>query len=378
MKNRLVYILGFILVLSSCVFNNEEGLNQSDRSRVTNNQYSKGFSIEEHSWGNVLNVYNPWQGADVSYSYALTKQDLQPESIFFDEIISTPISRAVCLSTTHIAYLSRVGADSVIAGVSGANFISNKNVRERVGKGLVRDVGYEQSINFELLLSLKPDVVFTYGVGAEMAGYLQKLKDLKIPVVFIGDYLEETPLGKAEWLKAFGLFVDAAKVADSIFTGIEDEYLMALSLVHAVEDKPKVFLNLPWKDVWFFPGNEGYLARLIKDAKGDYVMSHLNGSQSYPHSIEAALNYASQAQVWLNTGSTQSINELKSEFPLANRFPMVKNGSVYNNNRMVNEHGGNDFWESGVVYPQIILRDLIKIFHPDVIDHELVYYQKLE
>ncbi len=334
--------------------------------------------LVEEDGGYVLEVYNPWQGADVTYKYALVNSSNAFNSDSFDEIIPIPVSRIVCLSTTHISYLSLLNADSLIVGVSGAEFVSNSNVRQRIEAGLVKDVGYEQSINFELLLSLKPDVVFTYGVGAEMVGYLQKLRDLNIPVVFIGDYLENSPLGKAEWLKVFGAFLGKVSLADSLFEDIDNEYNTLRRLVANEKPKPKVFLNLPWKDVWYFPGGEGYMSQLISDASGEYMLSHLEGSKSHPFGIEASLEYASNADIWLNTGTINSINELLESFPLASKIPVVSEKNVYNNNNKMNNFDGNDFWESGAVNPHIILKDLIKIFHPHIIDHELVYYQHIE
>lgn len=374
---RIILLLSIFIVFSC---SSPEGSRRNEHKDLTNlnSSYAQGFMLVEEDGGYVLEVYNPWQGADVTYKYALVNSSNAFNSNSFDEIIPTPVSRIVCLSTTHIAYLSLLNADSLIVGVSGAEFVSNSNVRQRIEAGLVKDVGYEQSINFELLLSLKPDVVFTYGVGAEMVGYLQKLRDLNIPVVFIGDYLENSPLGKAEWLKVFGAFLGKVSLADSLFEDIDNEYNTLRRLVANEKPKPKVFLNLPWKDVWYFPGGEGYMSQLISDASGEYMLSHLEGSKSHPFGIEASLEYASNADIWLNTGTINSINELLESFPLASKIPVVSEKNVYNNNNKMNNFDGNDFWESGAVNPHIILKDLIKIFHPHIIDHELVYYQHIE
>lgn len=374
---RIILLLP-ILIFLSC--SSHEGSRSNEQKDLTKfkNSYADGFMLGEVDGGFILEVYNPWQGADVTYRYALDSGSNRFNNDSFDEIIPIPVSRIACLSTTHIAYLSLLDADSLIVGVSGAGFVSDTDVRQRIDEGLVKDVGYEQSINFELLLSLKPDVVFTYGVGAEMVGYLQKLRDLNIPVVFIGDYLEDSPLGKAEWLRAFGAFLGKVTVADSLFKNIDNDYNSLANLAANVEPKPKVFLNLPWKDVWYFPGGEGYMSQLISDASGEYMLSHLEGSKSHPLGIEASLEYASNADVWLNTGTVSSINELLESFPFASGISVVSDRNVYNNNNKMNNFGGNDFWESGAVNPHIILKDLIKIFHPHVIDHELVYYQHLE
>ncbi|MDD3568829.1 MAG: ABC transporter substrate-binding protein, partial [Bacteroidales bacterium] len=197
-------LFGFLVyLLSSCGQNpNKQQDIELDDMELLPVAYAQGFSISEVSGGFLLTVTNPWQDAQgVSYRYFLSNDDQKPLALSISERVPVPARRIVCLSTTHIAYIDRLGESDAIVGVSGTGFVSNLTVRERIEQGYVKDVGYEQALNYELLVSLKPDVVLAYGVGAEMAGYLQKLKDMRIPVIFIGDYLEENPLGKAEWLK---------------------------------------------------------------------------------------------------------------------------------------------------------------------------------
>lgn len=376
--SSLLVVLAFILS-SSCVQKpNPDSLVSSPDSLKVAVDYANGFSINRLSQGFELTVTNPWQDAKgVSYKYLLTS-DGKRGGNGYSEVIQIPVKRVVCLSTTHIAFIDRLNMASSVVGVSGSNFVTSKRVQERIESGLVRDVGYEQALNYELLVSLKPDVVLAYGVGAEMAGYLQKLKDLYIPVVFVGDYLEESPLGKTEWLKAFGLLFDDLPKADSIFNRIAFEYNSVMGYLPKDLKNPTVFLNLPWKDVWYFPGGQGYMANLIADAGGNYSLSHLKGNRSYPFSIENALEYAIASDIWLNTGMANSLIEVANELPIAKSLPILAEGRVFNNNNRVNPTGGNDFWESGVVNPHIILKDLIKIFHPNHIQHELVYYKQLQ
>lgn len=380
MKNILHFVLATLIVLTSCSQRGSKPVDYSNPNTTTiSNIYAQGFSICEVENGTVLNVFNPWQEAnDVKYSYFLAKKGLRENNSNFNEVIPVPVNRIVCLSTTHIAYIDRLESGNQIVGVSGTGFVSSKFIRQRIEKGLVSDVGYEQALNYELIVSLKPDVVFAYGVGAEMAGYLQKLKDLKIPVVFIGDYLEENPLGKAEWIKAFGLFVDKYSIADSIFNQIATEYNHLKEVVSDFKEKPAVFINLPWKDVWYFPGGQGYMASLINDAGGNYLLSHLAGSRSYPFSIENAMEYAAKADIWINTGTVNSVSDISAELPILKGLPIISSESIFNNNCCVNASGGNDFWESGVINPHIILKDLVKIFHPHQLEHQLVYYKKVK
>lgn len=371
-------LLSLLIIACGQRQSNEQD-NHISNSKLLPVSHARGYTISEIDNGVSLTVLNPWQDAhNVQYKYLFCRDKETDLDKGFSEVIPVPVKRVVCLSTTHIAYIDGLGASDAIVGVSGAGFVSNTNVRSRIGKGLVKDVGYEQALNYELLVSLKPDVVLAYGVGAEMAGYLQKLKDLRIPVVFVGDYLEENPLGKAEWLKVFGLLLGKYQQADSLFTDIAQEYNRIKSSLPSGLNKPKVFLNLPWKDVWYFPGGQGYMANLIADAGGDYILNHLQGSKSYPFSIENALEYAAKSDIWLNTGMANSISEIESDLPIVKGLAVLTTGNVFNNNNRVNPTGGNDFWESGVVNPHIILKDLIEILYPQNQNHQLVYYKQLQ
>ena len=341
-------------------------------------EQATGFTLSAIEQGYQISVTNPWQEAQgVEYRYLLTDKNILPKDVAFDEVIKTPAKRIVCLSTTHVAFIDRLGEANRIVGVSGADYVSSELVQKRIAEKLVKDVGYEQALNYELVVSLKPDVVLAYGVGAEMAGYLQKLKDLKIPVIFIGDYLEENPLGKAEWIKVFGLLLDKYALADSIYSEVQTEYLGLKNMLPKDIVKPNVFINLPWKDIWYFTGSQGYLASLIDDAGGNYLLRHLEGNRSYPFSIENSLEYAAKADIWINPNMANSVADIIAEVPILKGFSLVSDSTIFNNNNRVSPKGGNDFFESGTVNPHLILKDLIKIFHPNQLHHELVYYKPL-
>lgn len=375
-----VYLISF-LVFSSCLDNANQStaLNDSDQKNGLSPSHAKGFNIIQDQSDYIIEVFNPWQGAEnVKYRYLLFSDEPRNADKVVDEVIKLPVSRIVCLSTTHIAYIDLLGESNTIVGISGSKYVTNNEVKDRINQQLVKDVGFEQNINYEVIMELNPQVVLTYGVGAEAAGYLHKFKDLRIPVMFIGDYLEDSPLGKAEWLKVFGILLGKNDLAHTLYSEIEEEYNSTKNIVAGVTKKPKVFINLPWNDVWYFPGGKGYMAKLIEDAGGDYLLKDLAGNQSYPYSIESALALGMDADVWINIGSYKSMDEVESIFPRLKLLPVFNGGLVYNNNKRLNDMGGNDFWESGVVNPHLILKDLVKIFYPDSIEHELVFYQHIK
>jgi iron complex transport system substrate-binding protein len=205
-----------------------------------------------------------------------------------------------------------------------------------------------------------------------------KLKELNIPFAYIGEYLEESPLGKAEWLVAISEIIDRRNTGEELFSSIPIRYNeLKEKIANTASANPKVMINTPYGDSWFMASSESYLAQLISDAGGDYVYKKNSSNRSLPIDMEEAYLLTSQADVWINVGAATTLHKLKSMYPKFTDTRCVQNGAVYNSTKRMNASGGNDYWESGVISPDIVLRDLIKIFHPDLIAEDFYYYQKL-
>ena len=159
---------------------------------VTTNSYAHGFKVETTQSFTKLTVISPWENAgNISYTYYLVPEGKTIDTM--KAVITVPVHRVICLSTTHLGFVSVLGDMDKICGISGAKYVSNPVLKERIDKGEVPDVGYDQSLNYEQIVHLKPDVVFAYGVGSEVAGFVNRLKDLGIPVVLNAEYLEQSP-----------------------------------------------------------------------------------------------------------------------------------------------------------------------------------------
>jgi iron complex transport system substrate-binding protein len=283
------------------------------------------------------------------------------------------------MSTTHVAFISALGEAATISAVSGLKHVSDTAVRAQAAAGVTVDVGYDASVSYELIFALKPDVVFAYGVTGEFTVVEKKLNELGIKVVYIGEYLEEQPLGKAEWLLAMSAFFDRETQAVAAFDTVEARYLAAAAMVKNVAHKPLVMLNVPYKDVWYLPGTRNYTVRFIEDAGAEYIYPSHRQRETYPMSIENAFVLAQKADFWLLGNWAKSLGDLKANDPRMAEIPAFKKGKVYNSNLRMNSDGGDDFWESGIVQPDVILNDMIKIFHPELLpEHELYFYRHLE
>ncbi len=339
------------------------------------------FTLEKKKEWTEVKIINPWQGAtNVNQIYYLIKRGSElPEGLDSEAVIFVPLRKIICMSTTHIAMISALGEEKSIVGVSGTNFIYSPALKENVDKKLVVDVGYEANLNKELILKISPDLIMIYGIGSESAGYVGKLKELGSKVIINADYLETDPLSRAEWIKLFGALYCKENLADSIFKSEVYEYTKLKSFVdQSTRNKPKVLLGLPFKDTWYISPGNSFISKLISDAGGDYLWTDTESSVSMPYGIENVYLRGMKADFWLNIGSVSSRNEISNVDQRLDDLPSFKNDNLYNNNKRISAKGGNDYWESGSLYPHLILKDIATILHPELFrDHELTFYRKI-
>jgi len=270
--------------------------------------------------------------------------------------LSEPFSRVVCMSSTHVACLSLLGRQNAVVGVNGLRYISDSTVRHC---GTVEEVG---DLDFEKVISLKPQLLVASGDG--MADY-SRLEDFGIKVLHVYDYMEQHPLARAEYVRLFGTLTGCREAADSIFAVICARYESLSAQTASLESRPSVLVNTPYKDAWYVPGRDSYFSRLISDAGAD-VAGARDGVASSVMTVEKAYALSLNASFWLNPGWSRSLDELRNVHPLFGEFPVLKEGSVFNNILKAGENGGNDYYESGAVRPDLVLEDLIRIFHPEL------------
>ncbi len=370
------------VLLASCQGSVNNTAKIPENPEVPGISYAKRLNIESCDGYSHVSVIGPWQGSGgvVQDWYLLPRGISIPSHIDSLKVIRVPLERVVCMSTTHIAMIKALGQTASLRGFSGTGFIYDEQVRNLVANGKISETGYEDNLNKELILSLLPDIVIAYGIGSESAAYLGKLKEMGIKVLFNADYLEEDPLGKAEWIKLFGALYDCSTVADSLFKYTEYEYNRYKSLIaEKAVSKPKILLGLPFRDTWFISPGNSYISKLISDAGGEYLWEDSVSDVSMPMGLENVFLKAVSAGYWLNTGSATSMQEITAVDPRLTRLPCFKSGRVYNNNRRMSQGGGNDYWESGCLNPHIILRDIASAIHPGLFaGEELYYYNKLK
>jgi iron complex transport system substrate-binding protein len=344
-------------------------------------RHAAGFTVyQAGDRSTAVRITDPWQGAEGFEQWVFVSHDDEPAPDgFTGTVLASPPERIVCMSSSYTAFLGELGASDRIVGVSGAQFITNSLLTERWRAGDVADVGYDNNLNFELLTSLRPDLILIYGVSDEGGGATAKYREMGVPYVFMGEYLEESPLARAEWIVALGAMLDDAEGIDR-FETIELAYNNLKDEVAAFSERPEVMFNAPYRDTWYAPGDDNYMVRLVRDAGGEYVCRGVGGRDSRPISIEEAYVAMQKADFWLNTNHYSTLAGLLADNPRFAETKPVRERRVFNNNARTTPVGGSDFWESGAVRPDVVLSDLMRILHPEAFpaDSTLYYYKRLQ
>jgi iron complex transport system substrate-binding protein len=373
-----------LLILSVSLLLSCKNESHTDRDilkgHVIELKYAKGFKVTDFGTYKDLEIMDPWPEADRTYRYRLVPKEKRDATRDRQAVatIQVPLNRVVVTSTTHIPGLELLGMGHTLVGFSGTEYISSKSIRTRIDNGMVRDLGKNEGINTEVLLELDPELVIAFGIDGNNKSY-ETIKKSNIPVIFNGDWTESSPLGKAEWIKFFGLLFDRESMADSIFNTIEHNYHDATRIAAKVDRRPTVLSGAMYKDVWYLPYGTSPEARLLKDANTDYLWSDTAGSGSLALNFESVFNKAKEADIWLNPSNYPSLEALeKSNSHYAN-FKAFQNRSVYSFTNTRGPTGGTLYYELGLARPDLVLKDLIKICHPELLeDYQPFFFKQLK
>jgi len=370
---RIKITAAFLLLIFSC---KNEVSKIDEIGQKVNLKYAEGFAIEEFKDHKVITLKDAWRGEKTTYKYVLFKDEI-PKGYKDAVKIKVPIKSIACMSLTHIAFIEALGEVESLVAISGGKHSHNNNIKLFIESNKVAEIGSERSINYEVLLERNPNLIMAYGIDGASSKYTDKFESLGLTNVLNAEYMEVHPLGKAEWIKFVAEFYDKSDIADSIFNSIEASYNDLVNKTNKISKKPTVFVGMPWNGNWYVAGGGSFQAQLFKDAGAHYIWGDNNEKSSVVKSKEVVYNDALNADLWLNVNSYNSLGSIIAYDERLANFSAIKDTMVYNNDKRVNEFMGNDYWESGTLNPHIILKDLIEIIHPDVLNHELYYYRKL-
>ena len=263
--------------------------------------------------------------------------------------------------------------------MGGASRSEESGLPEPAGRSqkAIADVGYDAAPDYEKIVALRPEVVLTYAVSGAKSPFEAKLEQLGIKVFTVNEHLERHPLARAAYIRLFGALTGQMAAADSALNAVKENYnAIAEDISNRSVPPRKVLLNIPYNDQWFVPSTENYLSAMISDAGGIVLGSESGKSASSVMSVEKAYSLSKEADCWLNVGWCHSREDLLGVNPIfkdmlgniernAQELGYGSYPVVWNDNKRVNPKGGNDIWQSGVARPDLVLRDLATILHPD-------------
>jgi iron complex transport system substrate-binding protein len=363
----------FIAIVNCAPSRKEPSINAIDSSSFTI-KYAHGFKVSDHGSYKEVEVTYPFQGAREGYHYLLVqKGEPIPAHDPATPVITIPLESIVCTSTTHIPFLDYLNETEKLIGFPTTDYISSEKMRKRIDQGKVKDLGIDKGMNLEILVTLKPSMVMGYSINNDL-GQLRKIQELGIPIVVNAEYLEKHPLGRAEWIKFMALFFNKEKAADSVFRFIEGEYNKTKALVKGVAGRPTVMSGIVYGDTWFLPGGQNYAAGLLEDAGCHYLWKEDPSNGFLELSFESVYAKAKDADLWIGVGSFRSLAEIKAAEERYTRFRPFQDGKVYTYNSRQGAKGGSEFLELGYLRPDLILKDLVKIAHPEVLPEYSLYF----
>ncbi|MFW5786288.1 MAG: ABC transporter substrate-binding protein [bacterium] len=343
--------------------------------------YAGGFQAYRAGELTLIEVTRPWQNASPrdAMRYLLYPRGLDaPEVDGVDLAVGVPIDSIVTMSTTFLPHLEALGVMESLVAVDSAAYAYNEDVHSMTDDGETAEVGSGPDVDVERLIALDPDLIMVNSYRGDW-DVQPTLEEAGLPVVVNGDWVENRPLGRAEWLLFTALFFDDLETALGVFERIEAEYRRLAALPEDTAERPTVLVNAPYQGDWSVPGGDSYAARFIRDAGGAYVWEENESTGSLFFDVESVYAEAGDADIWINPGVWTSLDQGAAEDERFTEFTAFAKGEVYNNNRRMGPGGGNDYFESGALHPERILADLIRIFHPELLpDRELFYYRKLQ
>jgi iron complex transport system substrate-binding protein len=354
--------------------------NSGEQDPIPDNgtSYAERLSIEERSYGHSVLIGKSKEGGE-KLRYRLVEKGKKVGKKEDEATrIEVPVERIACLSSTHVGMLLALDGSDRIVAFSEKKYLYDRVIRERMEKGRIEAVGMQRSLDKERLVALDPDILLHDGMGTEMSSTGRTLRNSGIPEMALSAWREEHPIGRAEWLRLFGILIGKKEKADSIFQERAQAYDSIASMASERKERPKVLTNAPHKGTWHVPGGKSYKGQAIEDAGGRNPWKKEKRTGGIPKSLEEVIAKAEDADIWIEPGRAKSLQGLASRDGRLKGFEALEEGEVYNNDRRNTEEGGNDYWESGPVNPHLVLKDLITIFHPDLFpERDLHYYRRL-
>lgn len=338
-------------------------------------RYAEHIRITRHPLYTEVNIRNPWDTLKTLHSYYLVdKKKPIPDRLSGGTIVPVPLEKTLVYSSVHCSLLKELGCLSAIAGVCDLSYIRMEEIHSLHQNGSLADCGNSMNPDIEKIIDLSPDAILLSPF--ENSGGYGRIEKLNIPIIECADYMETSPLGRAEWIRFFGMLTGKEAEADSIFHQVETEYCKIKKKVEQTTNRPSVITELKFGSVWYVPGGKSTVSILLADAGANFLFANNSSSGSVPLSFETVFDKGHDADFWLikyNQAQDKSYEELVSDYAPYKNFSAWKEQRIYGcNTSRIN------FYEEAPFHPEKLLKDLAKIFHPELLPgYTLHYYSNL-
>lgn len=367
--------------VSGCVSNAAPGADLfPDKAKIVE---AKGLRIRYAGNYKVVEVTNPWRGAKSGFTYVLvqcgTKAPELTGPLAGATVINVPITAASIMSTTLAPMFDTLGVADKVVSVDEPSYYSTPSITKRIEAGQIKASGSGAKTNLELLVSLKPSVVITSGTSSASTDGINKMAASGLTPLVEAGYMEETPLGRSEWVKLIGALNNQEAAAESQFARWRSDYQALAAKAAKAKTRPVVISGSSYQGTWYAPGGKSFVAQFISDAGGRYPWDADTSTGSLSLDFEAVFSKASDATFWINAGyQWADLKQVAAEDARYAQLNPYSVGNVYGNDKRVNPTGGSDYFETAVLRPDLVLADLVSIFHPEILgSHNAIWFRRI-
>ncbi len=336
--------------------------------------HARGFTVQYENGVKRVTVVNPSDSSQVVARYLLVQRGCTASARPGETLIEIPLRSIACVSTTHLPFLTLLGEEEKLVGFAGCKYVQNPTIRQRIEAGEVREIGSDHELNAEQIIALYPSALMVYPYEGQNYTAIEKAH---IPLLYNSEYLELTPLGKAEWIKFTALFFNREREANAQFDAIEKEYLSLRAKAAEIKVKPMALSGKPQKGKWYVPAGRSFAAAFMLDAGAVYPWQHDTGNNVIPLDAEVVIDKALYADWWVIVGmhpGHYTLADLLAEDPRFARFEAFRKKQVIFCNA-----AETDYFGDAVAEPHILLKDLLYYFHPSLVpDYRPQYFYRLE
>lgn len=372
---RIYFLLLCCCFVIACDNSGTSGVTNTTNKTTLELAHATNFKVEKEGALTILSIKTAWKNAQEQFQYVLYPKGTEAPSHYPNAIkIPVPVERIICTSTVDIAFLDFLDATDKIVAISNGTYVYNKNVQEGVKQGSIVAIGGNNTIDYEKALTTNADVALVYSIGDQEA--YQKFNEMGVPAILLSDFMEKTPLGRAEWAVFVACLLGKEVQAQEKCAQIAAKYQALKTKAASYSNQPSVLTGAVYKGTWYIAGGKSLMATFIQDAGGRYLWAGDENLSGVPLDFEAVYAKGLNADRWINMSSWTNKDDLAQSEAKYEDFKAFQEGQLYNYYKRVTENGGVDIFESAIVNPDLVLKDFVHLFHADTIHSDSLYYYK--